>query len=135
MVACDQSGLGKLSWPGRAMTYIKISWVKILKNTDHPRNHITQWNVIVFQVIIFCTKQKNARNSYIFIVTVRPASRIEKNSSSNFTELFHESRIQAIREQSVAQFSKLLAGHGERLRNNSKKFCNFKSGSRPKRVQ
>ena len=41
----------------------------------------------------------------------------EKNTSSNFTELFHESRIQAIREQSVAQFSKLLADHTEWFRN------------------
>ena len=49
----------------------------------------------------------------------------EKNSSSNFTELFHEPRIQAIREQSVAQFSKLSADHAERFMNNSKKFCDF----------
>ena len=49
----------------------------------------------------------------------------EKNSSSNFTELFYESRIQAIRERSVAQFSKLLADHAERFTSNSKKFCNF----------
>ena len=55
-----------------------------------------------------------------------------KKSSSNFTELFHESRIQAIREQSVARFSKLLADNAERFRNNSKKFCNFLSESRRK---
>ena len=42
--------------------------------------------------------------SYIFIIQT--------------TELFHELRIQAIREQSVAQFSKLLADHAERFRNN-----------------
>ena len=38
-----------------------------------------------------------------------------KTSSLNFTELFHEPRIQAILEQSVAQFSKLLADHAERF--------------------
>ena len=59
----------------------------------------------------------------------------EKNRSSNFTELFRESRIQAIREQSVAQFSKLLVNHAERFKHNSKKFCNFSSESRRKRVR
>ena len=34
-----------------------------------------------------------------------------KSSSSNFIKLFHESRIQAIREQSVAQFSNILENH------------------------
>ena len=37
----------------------------------------------------------------------------------------YDSRIQAIREQSVTQFLKLLADHAERFRNNSKIFCNF----------
>ena len=64
-----------------------------------------------------------------------PTFTLKKNSLSNFTELFHESRIQAIREQSVAQFSKLLADHAERFRNNSKKFFNFQSESRRKKVQ
>ena len=60
---------------------------------------------------------------------------LKKRSSSNFTELFDESRIWAIREQSVAQFSKLLVNYEERFRNNSKKFCNFLTESRRKRVQ
>ena len=49
----------------------------------------------------------------------------EQKSSSKFTELFQDSQVQAIREQSVAQFLKLLADDAERFRNNSKKFCNF----------
>ena len=59
----------------------------------------------------------------------------EKNSSSNFTEQFDESRIQAIREQSLVQFSKLSVDYAKRFRNNSKKICNFQSASRRKRVQ
>ena len=50
----------------------------------------------------------------------------ENNSSSNFTELFHESRIQAIREQSAEQFSNLLADHTEQFRNTLKSSVIFK---------
>ena len=48
-----------------------------------------------------------------------------QNSSFKFTELFQKSRIQAIREQSVTLFSKLLEYNAERFRNKCEKFCNF----------
>ena len=57
----------------------------------------------------------------IFFLLNILATYTEKNSSSNFTDLFHESRVQAIREQCVAQFLKLLADNA----GITKKFCNF----------
>ena len=53
---------------------------------------------------------------YLFIYSLSQVLQATlKKRSSNFTELFHDkSGIQAIREQSVAQFSKLLADHAKR---------------------
>ena len=63
--------------------------------------------------------------NFINFCKIFVTSHTEKKSSSNFTELFHESWIQVIREQDVAQFLKLSADNAERFKNSTIKFCNF----------